>query len=763
MIQNLITVIGNWRISGLIGSVISFILAPTNNQKMNHGSWKAKWTSHNWLLGLLLLAATFIAYQPVWHFGSAKGEGIDADLYSWRGLCHIWTQQGEQTPESQHLGLGKGYYPLTYTTYWVEYHLWGPNPLGYYLDNVLLHALNAVVLWLLLRRLKIPGAWLGAALWVLHPVNVESVAWIPERKNTLSGLFFLCSLLAALKYWFPAEAKGRCSRNGPLAKIEGGEFHPEIKSADPAEARHGPVYFYWAALALYVLALLSKTTTIPMPVVILLLVWWKQDRVLWRDVRPLLIFFVMGIAMGLDTMHVEHNFSKWIGDFRTVFTLPLVDRLLVAGRNVWFYLGKLLWPHPLIFNYPRWKIDPLSAMGWLQFLAVPALLLFLWLKRRSWGRPVLVALLYFLVLLAPVLGFLNAMFFRRSYVADHYLYLACVGPLTLVAAGIVKLSGRLDRTGRVLKPALSAGLLLALGTLTWNQSRIYSDSETLYRTTLALNPNAWLIHTELAALLGQKGDVDAAIEQFRLALQIQPDAKTFCRLAEALLGKRQPDEAIVYFNKAIELDPDMAIAYDGLGRAYMAKRQLDDASQNFQKALQIQPDMPLSWYNLGNVCAETGKFDMAVACFQKAVGLQDDFAPAHNNLANIFEMEGRAGEAIAQWRAALKSNPNLTSAQVNLAWVLATCPQDSLRDGAAAVELAESANQLSAGNNPRVLATLAAAYAENGQFSYAVATAKQALQIASLRNNAQLANTLQQQLKFYQRNQPFRDTSMPGH
>jgi len=745
---------------------------------MNRGQWIASRPTRNWLLVLLLLAVTFIAYQPVWHIGYAKGEGIDADLYSLRGLRHIWTQQGQQTPEDQHLGLGKGYYPLAYTSYWLEYHVWGSNPLGYHLVNVLLHALNGVVLWLVLRRLKVPGAWLGAALWVLHPVNVESVAWIPERKNTLSGLFYLCSLLAALKFWLPEEGEERLSRSdrtakdtrkpavvtahGPLPPNEGREL-PEIVSPATGERRHGALRFYWAALALYALALLSKTTTIPMPVVILLLVWWKRGRVLWRDAGPSIIFFAIGIAMGLDTMHVEHNFSKWIGDFRTVFALPLADRFLIAGRNVWFYFGKLLWPHPLIFNYPRWKIDPSSARAWLEFLAVPALLLLLWLKRHTWGRPVLVTLLYFLILLAPVLGFLNAMFFRRSFVADHYLYLACMGPLALAAAGIVKLSAGLEKAGGVLKPALSGCLLCALGILTWNQTRIYSDPETLYRSTLALNPNAWLIRTELAAVLGQKGQLDAAVEQFQMALQIQPDAKTFCRLAETLLDERKPDEAMVYFGKALKIDPNIAIAYDGLGRAYMARGQTDQAIQNFQKALEIQPDMPLSWYNLGWACAQSGKLDRAVTCLQKAVDLQNDFAPAHNNLANLLEMEGHTAEAVEHWRAALKTEPGLVSAQVNLAWVLATSPQDTLRDGAAAVELAECAERLSGGKNPTVLATLAAACAENGEYSNAVAAATQALQIASLHRNAQLAGSIQQQMKFYQNNQPFRDTTMPGH
>ena len=750
---------------------------------MNNGQWKVTWLSRNLLPALFLLAVTFVAHQPVWRIGYIKAEGIDADLSSWQGLNRIWTGQGQQTAENQYVGPGKAYYPLAHTTYWLEYHLWGLNPLGYYLDNVLLHGLSAVVLWLILRRLTVPGAWLGAALWALHPVNVESVAWIEERKNTLSGFLFLCSTLAALKYWLPKEGKGQPPlREGPTedsknllastaigaqgtarsAENEGN--YQSLQASIPTEIQHGSIQFYWVALALYALSLLSKTTTIPLPVVILLLVWWKRGRVLWRDMRPLLIFPVIGIAMGLDTMHVEHNLSKWTGsgNFGTVFALPLVDRFFIAGRDVWFYLGKLLWPHPLIFNYPRWKIEPISAMECLQLLAVPALLWLLWLKRHNWGRPLFVALLYFLVMLVPVLSFLNAMFFRRSFVADHYQYLPCIGPLTLAAAGIVAFLGRFGKAGNALKPLLSAGLLLVLGLLTWNQCRIYVDPETFYKTTLALNPDAWLMRAQYAGFLGREGRADAAIEQFRMALQTQPDAETSCRLGAALLDERKPDEAMVCFRQALQIQPDNAMAYDGLARACIAMGQTDEAIQDFQKALQIQPDMPLSCYSLGNAYMQEGQLDLAIQYWQKTVAIQPDFAPAHSNLGNALLMKGQVAEAIQHWRSALTIGPNLP-AQVGLAWVLATCPQESIRDGTDAVGLAERANQMTGGRNPVVLRTLAAAYAENGQFSYAVATAQQALQIAQLQHNVQLGATIGQQLKFYQNGQPFRDTSMPSH
>ena len=714
----------------------------------------------NPLLAVFLVAVTFVAYQPVWHIGYVWGEGIDNDLFSWQGLRHIWTEQGQQTPEDSKLGLGKGYYPLAYSTFWLESHIWGGIPLGYHLDNVLLQAVNAVLLWLILRRLSVPGAWLGAALWALHPVNVESVAGLEERKNTLSGLFYLCAILAALTYWLPRQGGRRLGGERPA------EGSQDLMNSPSAEGQRGPIPFYWVTLVLYVLGLLSKTTTIPLPVVILLLVWWKRGRILWGDVRPLLIFCVIGIATGLDTMHVDHNLSAWVwlGNFSKEFALPLVDRFLIAGRDVWFYLGKLLWPHPLIFVYPLWKIDPSSVLAWLQLLAVPALLWLLWLKRHSWGRPVLVALLYFLLLLAPVLSFLNSMFFRISFVADHYQYLACMGPLTLAAAGILTFLGRLGKAGHILKPLLSAGLLSTLGILTWNQCRIYTgaDLDTLYRTTVALNPDAWLIHERLGELLRRKGQLDAAVEQVRMAFQIYPNVKLSCELADMLLEDGKPDEAAIWFHKALQIQPDYPLAYDGLGRAYAARGRMDDAIQNFQKALQFQPEMPSTYFDLGNAYIRKGQSDLAIENWQKAVDMQPTFARAQANLANALMSKGQVAQAIQHWEAALAVQPNMVGPQVGLAWVMATCPLPALRDGPDALVLAEKATQLTGGRDPMALRALAAAFGENGQFDNAVAAVQRAIQIANLQGNTGFASSLQPQLKAYQSGQPFRDATLKG-
>ena len=276
---------------------------------------------------LFLSTVTLLAYQPVWHAAYIWDDDQyvtgNALLHSLGGLKLIWFVPGATVQ----------YYPLTFTTFWIEYHLWGLNPLGYHLVNVCLHSLNAILFWLILRKLNVSGAWLAAGIFALHPVCVESVAWITEHKNTLSGVFYLGSILFALMFWLSDE-KTPASANVPMATL-------------------GRWRFYWLALGFYACALWSKTTTIPLPFVILLLIWWKQRKLAWRETYLVFPFLAIGIAMGFITMHVE----KHLGASGNDWDLSWLERCLIAGNDFWFYLGKLVWPCPLTFVYPRWVIN----------------------------------------------------------------------------------------------------------------------------------------------------------------------------------------------------------------------------------------------------------------------------------------------------------------------------------------------------------------------------------------------------------------------
>ncbi len=437
------------------------------------------------LPGLLLLPLVLSAYLP-----ALRGEFIwdddynilkSAPLQTLDGLRRIWFEPGAT----------QQYYPLTHTTFWLDYHLWGLHPWGFHLENILLHGFTAILLWLALRRLGAHGAWLGAALFALHPVGVESVAWITERKNTLSGVFFLGSILAAVRFWrmdqllVPRSGGGNTKDGVPQWK------------------------FYWLALALYLCALWSKTSTVGLPVVILLLLWWKRGGIGRRDRALALPFLALGAGMALVTIAVERNLLL-VGMNGEESGFSYLQRSLVAGRALWFYLAKLLWPHPLMFIYPRWSIRATQPLAYLPVAAALAGVVMLWRSRAGWARPALFVIVYFCVMLFPVLGFFNGIFFRYSFVCDHFQYLACIGPLALAAAGITLALDRMAKAGLRLKPAACAALLLTLAVLTWRQSGVYRNLEILWRDTLARNPGAWMAHDNLGLFLSQTGRFEEA-------------------------------------------------------------------------------------------------------------------------------------------------------------------------------------------------------------------------------------------------------------
>ena len=649
---------------------------------------------------------TLVAYLP-----ALLGQFVwDDDRYvtnnlllrSLKGLWQIWFVPGATVQ----------YYPLTFTSFWVDYHLWQLNPLGYHLTNVLLQALNAILLWTVLRRLDVPGAWLAAAVFAVHPVNVESVAWVTERKNLLAGFFYLSSALACLRFWLPnlATAGGRATRVSETSAIGLGDWK-----------------FYWLALCLYLCALLAKTATIALPGAVLVVVWWKRGKMGWRELFPLAPFLAVGMAMGLFTVWVEKHFVKPVG---REWAFSFLERCLIAGRAVWFYLGKLVWPHPLMFVYPRWEIHAAQPLAYLPVLALMVVLFILWLNRKGWARPMLVALAYFLALLFPALGFFNLYFLRYSFVADHYQYFAAIGPLTLAAAGISMTLGRFEKRSLFLKPLFYGTLLLALGLLTWQQCGIYTNLETLWRKTLAKNPDCWLAHNNLGMLLSNQGRNEEAMDHYHKAIQINPnDSEALNNLGAALAATGRFDEAIENYYRAIQINPGFLKALNNLGLALVAQGRFDEAIENFHKAIQINPNHPETFLNLGTA----------------------------------LTLSGRTKEAAAQYREALKLNPELAVAMNNLAWILATGAEGELRDGAEAVHLAERACELTHYDEPLFIGTLATAYAESGRFPEAVTTAEKAEQLATSAGQTAVAAKNRQLLDLYRAGKPYHEPVPTGH
>ncbi|MCX6954217.1 MAG: tetratricopeptide repeat protein, partial [Verrucomicrobia bacterium] len=494
--------------------------------------------SPGWL-AVLLFTVTLCAYFPALGAGfiwDDSGHITHPELQSFAGLVRIWTEPGAT----------QQYYPLLHSAFWLEHQLWGDAPFGYHLVNLLLHATAACLFAAVLRRLAVPGAWLAALLFALHPVCVESVAWVSEQKNTLSLVLYLCAALAYLRY-----------------------------DADRRPAR------YAVATALFFAALATKTVSATLPAALLVVFWWQRGSLSFRrDVLPLLPWFA-GSALGaVVTASFEHTL---IGAQGADFALSALERCLLAGRVVWFYLGKLLWPADLIFIYPRWTIDAAVWWQWLFPLAALALLGALLVRSRRSRAPLAVALL-FGGSLFPALGFINVYPFVFSFVADHFQYLPSLAVFALAGTGLVRLP-------RAASLATTGVLALVLGVLTFQQTQIYRDLFTLYGDTLARNPACWMAHTNLGIALVDAGRTDEAVPHFEQALKLcTPYAEGENNLGDALTRLGRATEAIPHLETALRLRPKYAEAHNNLGIAFMATHRAADGLAQFQEAVRLKPD-----------------------------------------------------------------------------------------------------------------------------------------------------------------------------
>jgi tetratricopeptide (TPR) repeat protein len=564
-----------------------------------------------WQGGLIVLLV-FLAYLPALRGGFIWDDDAyvthNPTLHDLGGLQRIWFE----------LGAVPQYYPMVHTTFWLEYHLWGLHPVGYHLINVLLHAAAAIFLWQVLLRLRIRGAWLAAVLFALHPVCVESVAWITERKNVLSAVFYFTAALAFLRFVALEEPDG------------------------PNRLRW---YWYLGALVLFMAALLSKTVTCTLPAALLLVCWWKKGRVQRGEILPLLPFFALGVGLGLITAWME---KFHVGAQGAEWSLTFADRCLIAGRALWFYAGRLVWPAHLTFIYPRWKIEPEVWWQWLFPVAAVGVVAGLWLARRRIGKGPLVAVLFFAGTLGPALGFVNVYPMRFSFVADHFQYLASVGLITLCAVGLARMP-------RV----MPATLVVLLGALTWQQAGIYRNLETLWRDTLANNPDCWMAHNNLGKYLINEGRIEEAMEHYHKAIQINPNnPEGLTGLGIALAAKGRFDEEIENYRKAIQINPDFYGAPYNLGIALAARGQFDEAIENYYKAIQINPNSFNALNNLGNALAAKGRFDEAIKNYRQAIQINPNFSGALDNLGSALAAKGQFDEAIENYRKAIQINSN---------------------------------------------------------------------------------------------------------
>jgi len=503
------------------------------------------------------------------------------------------------------------YFPLVYTAFRVEYGLWRLDPFGYHLINVLLHAANALLLWLLLRRLEIAGAWFAAAVFALHPVQVESVAWITERKNVMSLFFSLLSLLAWMRFVEP--------RRNPARR------------------------FYALALVWYALALASKVTACTLPAAQLLLLWLRGHSIDRRRIAQVAPFVALGVAMGLVITFWERYHIGTMGDR---FTIAPIESFLVATRATWFYLGKLLWPAQLAFSYPKFEIDPSDPFQYSWALAGAILLVALWCWRHAIGRAPLVAAIFFVATLSPLLGFIPLFTFWYTYVADHYQYMASIGPIALLSAGATQLLRDRTSLGNVGLGSAAALVLAVLGLLTWNQSRVYESEETLWRDTIAKNPTSWMAQTNLGRFMLREGRFEEAVEEYGRVFAIKPDAyRARIGRAGALVKLGREREAESDFKAALELKPDLYTAHQALGRLSWKRGARAIAIDHYEQMIAIAPQNPAGHFLMGRALESRRQFREALVHYRNALAVDPEYEEARRGVERI---EGSLANSAAE-------------------------------------------------------------------------------------------------------------------
>ncbi len=666
--------------------------------------WSALWA------GVLVLL-TLTAYGTVisnggWIWDDNDYVTQNVCLRSGEGLVDIWTDT-QATPQ---------YYPLVHTSFWLEFQLWGTSPTGFHLVNILLHALSALVLWRLLLRLGVPGAWFAAAVFAIHPVHMESVAWITERKNVLSLLLSLLSASQFLRW---------------SGMREGGS------SGD------------WKPLALSVLcfvgALLSKTVVASLPAVLILILWWHRPDLIKRALAPLVGMLALGAAMGLRTAMLE---VEQVGAKGADFAFSLADRFLIAGRALWFYAGKLVWPDPLVFVYPRWEIDDAAAWQYGFPAAAGLFVLVLFALKKRIGRGPLVGALIFGGVLFPALGFLNVYPMRFSFVADHFQYHASLGILVLLCAGAARLALPLR--------AKMAGAAVILGTFCWidlDHGKAFKDEEALWETTLEANPSAWMAWHNLGVIQRRSGRLDQAMESYRRGLELDRDPKILQSIGELHMDvarRKGWDTRILAraeknFLEAVELWPKYMWAHVGLGNFYILApvRNLDKAIHHYESALANLPARNRSLF------LKTESMVISVR----------NLSLAYRDRARSRARLGDGVGALSDLESALVHKPGFPPAALDLVWLRACHPDPAIRKPKRAINLGRNLLRATGSRDPLVFDALATALAATGDFSGAVGMARKGVEVAGGPGSRSMPPGLESRLAGFEKGKAFRSST----
>ncbi|MGA2797914.1 MAG: tetratricopeptide repeat protein [Thermoguttaceae bacterium] len=663
---------------------------------------------HYWApAGAAILAlAVFVAYFPsldggfIWDDETLLTKNLLINTSG--GLHRIWCTTDPVD-----------YWPLINTSFWIEWRLWDLGSTGYHVTNLILHIAASLLIWTILRKLSIPGAFLAALIFALHPVNVESVAWIAQRKNTLCMLFFLMSILWYIQF-------DELVRPWLAAK--------QFTTHRPPSTAHCFLW-YWLSLAAFVWAMLSKGSAAVLPALVLGIIWWRR-KLTRRDFLRTAPFFAIAVALTLVNIWFQRND---VGE--VIRDAGFLERLLGAGALVWFYLYKALLPLNLIFIYPQWTIQTDHLIWWLPLFAAVVVTAVLWRYRKGWSRPLLFAWGFFCVSLVPVMGLTDVYFMKYSLVADHYQYAAIIGVIALLAAAWntwQKQAKWPARRASILIPAMAA---VALTSLTWQQSGLFRDAMTLYQATLEKNPNCWMAHNNLGLILEGKGNLQEAMDHYNQSILLNPNhaeahnnlggillksgqlpgaiaqyeqalqckqnyAEAHNNLGLVLLNMGRLPEAMEHYEQALRLKPSYAAAQNNLGEAMARTGRPAEAIKDYEKALALQPDFPEAQYNLGLLLLQTGRPREAIKYFEQSIRLKPDYFVTHNNLGTALLRTGRLEEAIEQYKQTLKIKPDYIEAYANLtsACIKANRPAEAVGFARKGLEFARSKGQTAQAN-----------------------------------------------------------------
>ncbi|MGI9230048.1 MAG: tetratricopeptide repeat protein [Gammaproteobacteria bacterium] len=718
------------------------------------------------LLLLLMIAAT---YSPSFFAGFLWDDNIFTDavpVKEWGGLKDIWFNLGVIGSESH-------YWPVLYTTFWLEHKLWGfdapHSPWGFHTVNILLHSINTLLLWKLLLRMQVPGAWLIAAVFAVHPVHVEAVAWIIARKDLLATLFFLL----AAGYW--------------------------LRFREQSKSRHSPlkprIVLYLLMLLMYTAGVLSKTVAITLPAILLVHVWWQHGRITWRDFLQVTPLFLLALILGIGDL----NF--FTGRTLIEFDYTPVERVIIISKALWFYAFKLLWPHPLLFIYHHWDINPANLLNWLALLATLGLVLTLWLARHRIGRGPLAGALFFGISLSPMLGVFNNSYMKFAYAADRYQYLPSAGLIAVLIAAAVILAQRwqlaarqagantepnnadtqppennaaqpdtniqqqeskpiqrLPATGiRWAPKALGALLLLACGVTSYQRAQTYEDKIVLFTHVTDTNPGAFEAYYNFGTFLMSFGRPEDAVGAFYESIEYYPKlTKAYVNLGSALMELDRHQEAVDVLRRAIEEGPTAieaekdpqgvnyrtAAAYINLGSALLELDQFPEAEKNLRHALKMEPESLQGYQNLAAVLLEQKRKADALPVLEKIAELMPKPTPGnYQQMATIATELGRKQKAEQYSLQAVALSLGLPSGHPRVLGQVAATRFNAGRYDEALPLFRRIAQ--AEPNNPEAHSNLGSALAQSGHLRQALESFERALtldpQLESARTNMELA------------------------